>query len=345
MNITFDNWVFVVVALPLEIFLIIVAFFDAKRLNPLEKFFEGQSLTLPVFVILSFITIGIFWGRNIQNAIVYGVISGGFAGYLAGGLAYANFFIHIKDVYYRTIFGGWIGIFFGCIFGAIFAGVVDPIGGQVFGGVFMGFWGGVISGIVATVILHLFRNKKEFTGFFSTLIYYDTVIKITRDLEEYFKSIKNENEKENTLDLNNCLVFQNLANSETINNETKCWFCKEKIETKENKRCPNCYAPLDFKIKEKIISREELTNSEKCWYCGKETTGNQCVYCSSPLTEKGLKEPLMKRIWKGLKFIIYLVNPWVESKEEERFNAFNVIFNKAVNRLDLKKENRTIMQK
>ncbi|MFW9925121.1 MAG: hypothetical protein ACFFDW_17765, partial [Candidatus Thorarchaeota archaeon] len=140
------------------------------------------------------------------------VFGGIFMGYLAGGLAYANFFIKIKDLNYRIIFGGWIGVSLGSVFGSLFAGlmniqnyidltsqILDPeisdplfeqstqLAAQVFGGIFMGFWGGaIVSGAIATILLHIFRDNKKVTYFFTKLQLYDIRYDIAKDLKDYF---------------------------------------------------------------------------------------------------------------------------------------------------------------
>ncbi|MCK5046717.1 MAG: hypothetical protein KAS22_09065, partial [Candidatus Heimdallarchaeota archaeon] len=121
---------------------------------------------------------------------------GGFAGYLAGGLAYGNFFIKIKDIVFRIVFGGWIGVSIGAIFGALFASLVDPFGGGVFGGIFMGFWGGaIVSGPLAVVLLVVLEKNISFRNFFSKLLVYDVYRKVKASTEEILVKAVNEDSK------------------------------------------------------------------------------------------------------------------------------------------------------
>ncbi|MEA2071451.1 MAG: hypothetical protein U9O98_09190 [Asgard group archaeon] len=204
-SISFENSLFYAIVLPIETFFIFISYLDARKKIHKERFFGGSIFNLFAIVFCVFIAIAIFWGEATQNAIVYGTLSGGFAGYLAGGLAYADFFIKIKDEIYRILFGGIIGVLLGGILGGLFAGLVDPIGGDIFGGIFMGFWGGVISGGIATVLLYILREERKFTDFFSKRIMYLEIInKLTKDIESYFEK---KSPQTNTLNLEDCSFY------------------------------------------------------------------------------------------------------------------------------------------
>lgn len=213
------NWIIYVVAACLEVIFIGFSAIDSYRSNPNERLYGSRIFNLPVYVISVIITLVIFWNNLEVTAITYGAICGGFAGYLAGGLAYANFFIKIKDLNYRIIFGGWVGVSLGAVFGALFAGlmnyqfyidlttqILDPeisdplveqstqLGAQVFSGIFMGFWGGAIaSGAIATILLHFLRDKKKFTFFFTKLQLYDIRYNLAKDLKDYFANTQGSN--------------------------------------------------------------------------------------------------------------------------------------------------------
>jgi hypothetical protein len=191
-NVRIATWVLILVPILLELFFVGISYLDVQRKNPKAKMFDASIFNLPVLALLTIIAIAIFWGSDVQNAIVYGVITGGFAGYLAGGLAYANFFIKIQDSIYRTIFGGWIGTALGAVFGGLFSYLVEPTIGQVFGGVFWGFWGGaIVSGPIATVLLYLLKEHEHFTQFFSYLMLFSIRKEMTQDLKKYMESHKN----------------------------------------------------------------------------------------------------------------------------------------------------------
>ncbi|NHJ05711.1 MAG: hypothetical protein EAX90_12875 [Candidatus Heimdallarchaeota archaeon] len=199
-EITYEIWVVVVVGVSLELMFGGFAYWDSMRENPKERLYGARIFNMPVFSLVILIVIIIAWGIPEQNALVYGSICGGFAGYLAGGLVYANFFIKIKDEIYRIFFGGLIGTFLGAIFGALFAYLVDPFGGGLFGGIFMGFWGGaVVSGPIATILLFVLRNNEKFTKSFTKMMLVDVHMEIQKDLVEYFKI--DTDEKSSTSDL------------------------------------------------------------------------------------------------------------------------------------------------
>ena len=101
----YPYWVIGIVAVCLEILFGIISVFDSRRPNPKYRLFNSKIFNLPVYTITVIIITIIFMNTSEAYAIIYGAICGGFAGYLAGGLAYANFFIHIKDDIYRIIFG------------------------------------------------------------------------------------------------------------------------------------------------------------------------------------------------------------------------------------------------
>jgi len=207
-------WVIGVVVVCLELTFGIISVFDARRGDPKERMFNSKIFNLPVFTITIIIITLIFMNKPEAYAIVYGAICGGFAGYLAGGLAYAKFFIRIKDDIYRIVFGGWIGVLLGAIFGSLFAYLLDPLNGKVFGGLFMGFWGGaIVSGPIATILLYLFRKKEKFTQFFTKLLLYDMIIQVSNDLRNYF-SVKNKGKTPRKLLLDDCEVFKAEADEE-----------------------------------------------------------------------------------------------------------------------------------
>ncbi len=203
-----ESWIIIVVGVSLEVFFAGLSALDAYRRNPSDRNINSRIFNLPVFSIAAIIIAVIFWGQDIQLTIVYGGICGGFSGYLAGGLAYANFFIHIKDIVYRTIFGGWVGTFLGAIFGALIAGLVDPVFGEGFGGIFMGFWGGaIVSGPIATALLYYLKDKKKFTDFFSKVQYDGPIRELRKDLVIYFES----NSKIKELHLKDTVLYQEIV--------------------------------------------------------------------------------------------------------------------------------------
>ena len=213
-DVTFDNWVIIVVGISCELAFLVGSFFDAKRRDPQERMFGSTVFNLPVFSILTIAVCLIYWGDNMQLALTYGALTGAFAGYLSGALAYGSFFVKINNSFFRIIFGGWIAIPLGAILGAVFANVidpdaafvalsdVDPISALVFIGVFMGFWGGTLSGVPAVLALYFFRNDTKFTSFFVKLQLYDIQKELSYDLETYF----NEGAKE--LNLEECKFYQ-----------------------------------------------------------------------------------------------------------------------------------------
>ena len=199
---TLQNWVIILVGILLELAFVGFTIIDSSRSNPNSRFYGSKIFNLPVLAITVLITTAIFWKNEEVFAIAYGTLCGAFAGYLAGGLAYANFFIKIKDEVYRTLFGGCVATFLGGIVGGVFAGLMsfqnyfiedtwvytDTIGAQIFGGLFMGFWGGaIISGPIAVVLLYLLKDKTEFTSFFTKIMHFGTQKEITKDLKKYFK--------------------------------------------------------------------------------------------------------------------------------------------------------------
>ncbi|NHJ33698.1 MAG: HEAT repeat domain-containing protein [Asgard group archaeon] len=205
----YENWVIIIVSVSLELVFIGFSLLDSMRKNPLERLFGSRVFILPVFTITILVITGIYWGRADQLAIVYGAICGGFAGYLAGALAYGNFFVRIKDILYRIVFGGWIGVSLGAIFGALFAGLVDPFGGKVFGGIFMGFWGGaIVSGPLAAVLLVVFERNIGFVNFFTKLLVYDKYRWVKDNTEELFVEAVAENPK---------ILTKHLTNHELLN--------------------------------------------------------------------------------------------------------------------------------
>jgi len=205
----YENWVIIVVGISLELFFIGLAVFDSIRKNPLERLFGSRIFNLPVFTITVLVITAIYWGKAEQLAIIYGAICGGFAGYLAGGLAYGNFFVKIKDSIFRIIFGGWIGVSIGAIFGALFAGLVDPFGGKVFGGIFMGFWGGaIISGPLAVVLLVVLEKNISFRNFFTKLLVYDVYKKVKESTEDVLLEAVSEDSK---------IITKYLSNLELLN--------------------------------------------------------------------------------------------------------------------------------
>ncbi|NPE07424.1 MAG: hypothetical protein GNW80_04000 [Asgard group archaeon] len=192
----YENWVIIVVGLSLELFFIGLAVLDSIRKNPLERMFGSRIFTLPVFTITVLVITAIFWGRAEQLAIVYGAICGGFAGYLAGALAYGNFFVKIKDFVFRIVFGGWIGVSIGAIFGALFAGLINPLFEEVFAGIFMGFWGGaIVSGPLAVILFVVLEKNISFRNFFSKLLVYDVYRKVKASTEEVLVKAVNDDSK------------------------------------------------------------------------------------------------------------------------------------------------------
>ena len=203
-EINYKNWVIILVGILLELVFGFFAFLDSRRKNPKETLFSSRMMNMPIFVLTIVITIASFWGRTDTLAIVYGGICGGFAGYLAGALAYGNFFIKVKDIVFRTVFGGWVGVLIGTITGSVLAYLVDPFGGGVFGGIFMGFWGGaIISGPIAVVLLHFLRKNEKFTLFFTKLHLYGTISEVSEDLKAYF-----EKTCKDSLKIEDCKVFE-----------------------------------------------------------------------------------------------------------------------------------------
>ena len=67
-----------------------------------------------------------------------------------------------------------------------------------------------------------------------------------------------------------------------------CWNCGLPYPDPDIKFCPECRAPLDEDVKEKITSRTEVTSSIKCWQCNGTTSGHICQICGAPLTAEGL---------------------------------------------------------
>ncbi|MHA1555921.1 MAG: hypothetical protein ACTSPM_03205 [Candidatus Heimdallarchaeota archaeon] len=199
---TLQIWVIVLVGVLLELLFVGFSVIDSSRSNPNSRLYSSSIFNLPVLSITILFAVAIFWNNEEVFAIAYGTLCGAFAGYLAGGLAYANFFIKIKDTVYRTIFGGCVGTFLGGIFGGLFAGLMDfqnyfiedtweyseTIAAQIFSGLFMGFWGGAIaSGIIAVVLLYLLKEKTKFTSFFTKIMHFGVQREITADLKKYFK--------------------------------------------------------------------------------------------------------------------------------------------------------------
>ncbi|MHA1188337.1 MAG: hypothetical protein ACTSSK_15995 [Candidatus Heimdallarchaeota archaeon] len=203
-TITLENWVIIVIGISCEVVFLLGSFFDARRRDPKERMFSSTIFNLPFFAIITIVTCLSSWGWTTQLALTYGALTGAFAGYLSGALAYGTFFVKIKNAIYRTIYGGWIAIPAGAIAGYIFALTIDPLGGGVFGGIFMGFWGGTLSGILPTVTMYVrqrFRKLKA-PAFFTKLQYYDIQKELTIDIENHFK----EGAKE--LNLEECKFFQ-----------------------------------------------------------------------------------------------------------------------------------------
>lgn len=199
---TLQCWVIILVGILLELVFYCFSAIDASRSNPSSRFYGAKIFILPVFSITILLATAIFWNNEEVFAIAYGTLCGAFAGYLAGGLVYANFYKKIEDEVYRTIFGGWVGTFLGGIFGGIIAGLMsyqnyfiddswvysDTIGAQIFGGLFMGFWGGaLISGPIAAVLLYTLKDKTKFTSFFTKIMLCNIQNEITTDLKKYFK--------------------------------------------------------------------------------------------------------------------------------------------------------------
>ncbi len=201
-TITFQNWVIIVVGVSCEVVFLVGSFFDAKRRDPKERMFSSTIFNLPVFTISTIVVCLIYWGQPTQLALTYGALSGAFAGYLSGALAFGAFFVKIENTIFRVILGGWIAVPLGAILGAVFAGAVDPLGGLVFGGIFMGFWGGTASGVVAVIVLYLLRNETKYTSFFVKLQYYDIQKELSEDLDRHFAEGASE------LNLDECKFFQ-----------------------------------------------------------------------------------------------------------------------------------------
>ncbi|HUT80572.1 MAG TPA: hypothetical protein VMZ29_05145 [Candidatus Bathyarchaeia archaeon] len=206
-SVSIKNWVISLTGILLELSAGGIAFLDSYRKNPKERLFGARIFNLPVYTFTLIITATIFWNSVYVFPIVYGGVCGGFAGYLAGGLAYPNFFIKVKDIIFRITFGGWIGVFLGTISGSVIAYIIEfyvnDFPGGPFGGIFMGFWGGaLISGPIATVLLALLQKKEKFTLFFTKLLIYGTIEEVADDLEKYFKSSDNTE-----LDINFCDIF------------------------------------------------------------------------------------------------------------------------------------------
>jgi hypothetical protein len=192
----YENWVIIVVGLSLELVFIGFAVLDSLRKNPLERMYGSRIFNLPVFAITVLVITAIYWGNVGQLAIVYGAICGGFAGYLAGALAYGNFFVRIKDDIFRIVFGGWIGVSLGAIFGALFASLVDPFGGGVFGGIFMGFWGGaIVSGPIAVILLVLLEKNIGFRNFFSKVLVFDLYRKVRLETNDILLAASKDDPK------------------------------------------------------------------------------------------------------------------------------------------------------
>jgi len=193
---TYENWVIIVVGLSLELVFVGFAVLDSMRKNPLERMYGSRIFNLPVFAITVLVITAIYWGKTEQLAIVYGAICGGFTGYLAGGLAYGNFFVKIKDTIYRIVFGGLIGVSLGGIFGALFAGLINPLFEKVFAGIFMGFWGGaIVSGPLAVVLLVILEKNIGFRNFFTKILVYDVYRKIKLSTEDILIEAVKENPK------------------------------------------------------------------------------------------------------------------------------------------------------
>ncbi|MBN1328405.1 MAG: hypothetical protein JXA54_02920 [Candidatus Heimdallarchaeota archaeon] len=213
-SVTIKNWVISLTGILLELLAGGIAFLDSYRKNPKERLFGSRIFNLPIYAITLIITVVIFWNSVYVFPIVYGGVCGGFAGYLAGGLAYPNFFIKIKDVTFRITFGGWIGVFLGSISGSVIAFLIEfyvnDFPGGPFGGIFMGFWGGaLVSGPIATALLALLQKREKFTFFFTKLLIYGAVEEVAEDLEKYFNTTGNEN-----LDINSCDIFIEYADND-----------------------------------------------------------------------------------------------------------------------------------
>jgi len=204
-TVTYKTWVIALVGVFSEITYVFIAFLDARRRNPKEQMFNSRIFNMFPFIVIMLFAVFSDWQMTTNfYPIVYGAISGAFAGYLAGGLVYGNFFIRVKDINFRTMFGGWIGVTIGAMAGSIFGLLVDPFGGGIFGGVFMGFWGGaIVSGPIATILLHFLRKNETFSGFFSEVFYFGKLKEITRDIENYF-----ETTNATELKLEDCQVFE-----------------------------------------------------------------------------------------------------------------------------------------
>ncbi|MHA1121876.1 MAG: HEAT repeat domain-containing protein [Candidatus Heimdallarchaeota archaeon] len=205
----YSYWTIYHVGVALELGFVWLAAFDSLRENPKERLFGSRILNLPIFTIIVTIIIALYWNTPEQLAIVYGAICGGFAGYLAGGLVYGNFFVKIKDSIFRILFGGWISVSIGSIFGALFAGLVDPFGGRVFGGIFMGFWGGaIVSGPIAVVLLVFLEKNIGFRNFFTKILVYDEYRKAKLNTEDKLVEAVNKDPK---------IITKYLTNHELLN--------------------------------------------------------------------------------------------------------------------------------
>ena len=263
------NWKIILVAFVLELIFAGFSVIDAFRHNPKDRFYDSRIFNLPVLTITVMITMAIFWGNGIQYAVVYGAISGGFAGYLAGGLAYANFFIKIEDTIYRTIFGGWVGVFLGAIFGALFAGLVDPFAGKVFGGIFMGFWGGaIVSGPIATILLYFLKDNEKFRTFFTKMMLFDVRKEIKADLIDHFNLYPSADasSKKINLKLDDCIVLREKKEPDRIKSLEVLYQIAYLIspwdEPQEENRIEtfrelfeDTSKELDLKIEDNILSR------------------------------------------------------------------------------------------
>ncbi len=224
----YENWVIIVVGLSLELVFVGFAVLDSMRKNPLERMYGSRIFNLPVFAITVLVITAIYWGKTEQLAIVYGAICGGFAGYLAGGLAYGNFFVKIKDTIYRIVFGGLIGVSLGGIFGALFAGLINPLFEKVFAGISMGFWGGaIVSGPIAVVLLVVLGKNISFRNFFTKILVYDVYRKVKLSTEDILIVAVKEDPKIIT----NYLSNLELLNESEDNDKTK----ENEIESSWNK--------------------------------------------------------------------------------------------------------------
>ncbi|TET27488.1 MAG: MFS transporter [Candidatus Heimdallarchaeota archaeon] len=193
---SYSYWTIYNVGVALELGFVWLAVIDSFRKNPKERLFGSRMLNLSIFTITVTIIAALYWNTPEQIAIVYGAVCGGFAGYLAGGLAYSNFFVKVKDTIFRIVFGGWIGVSIGAIFGALFAGLINPLFEKVFAGIFMGFWGGaIVSGPIAVVLLVVLEKNISFRNFFSKLLVYDVYRKVKASTEEILVEAVNQDSK------------------------------------------------------------------------------------------------------------------------------------------------------